>query len=93
MAGFDWDEAKNAFNHEKHGVSFEQAGFAFSDPHRVLIRDDTHSQAEERWFCLGRVGGRVMTVRFTYRDHVIRIFGAAYWRKGEEIYAKENNKR
>jgi hypothetical protein len=31
-----------------------------------------------------------MTVRFTYRAGVIRIFGAGYWRKGKKIYEREN---
>ena len=30
---------------------------------------------------IGRVGDGIMTVRFTYRGHVIRIYGAGYWRK------------
>jgi hypothetical protein len=38
----------------------------------------------------GEVGGGVLTVRFTYRSGVIRIFGAGYWRKGREIYEREN---
>lgn len=29
-----------------------------------------------------------MTVRFTYRERRIRIFGAGYWRKGKRIYEK-----
>jgi hypothetical protein len=31
-----------------------------------------------------------MTVRFTYRDDKIRIIGAGYWRKGKQIYEREN---
>ena len=31
-----------------------------------------------------------MTVRFTYRGDVIRIFGAGYWRRGKAIYEREN---
>ena len=31
-----------------------------------------------------------MTVRFTYREGVIRIFGAGYWRKGKQIYERKN---
>ena len=34
--------------------------------------------------------GGVLTVRFTYRDEIIRIFGAGYWRKGKTIYDREN---
>jgi hypothetical protein len=33
----------------------------------------------------------VLTVRFTYRGGVIRIFGAGYWRKGKRIYEQENS--
>ena len=31
-----------------------------------------------------------MTLRFTYRESVIRIIGAGYWRKGKRIYEREN---
>jgi hypothetical protein len=31
-----------------------------------------------------------LTVRFTYRRGLIRIFGAGYWRKGKQIYEREN---
>lgn len=30
-----------------------------------------------------------MTVRFTYRQNRIRIIGAGYWRKGRDVYEKE----
>lgn len=29
-------------------------------------------------------------MRFTYRNEVIRIIGAGYWRKGKRIYEQEN---
>ena len=32
----------------------------------------------------------VLTVRFTYRESVIRLFGAGYWRKGKRVYDREN---
>ena len=34
------------------------------------------------YFCFGAVDGGVLTVHFTWRAGVIRIFGAGYWRKG-----------
>jgi hypothetical protein len=37
------------------------------------------------------VDGGVMTVRFTYRDGRIRIFGAGYWRKGKQVYEQQND--
>lgn len=89
--GFDWDPEKDLANQIKHDVSFSEAQYAFTDPNRVIAEDLAHSDKEEkRYFCFGKVRGGVMTVRFTYRAGVIRIFGAGYWRKGKKIYEREN---
>lgn len=58
--------------------------------HRVIAEDLSHSDNERRYFCFGMVDGEVVTVRFTYRDKVIRIFGAGYWCKGRRIYERKN---
>jgi len=89
-ARFEWDAAKDRENQLKHGVSFTMAQFAFADPRRVIALDTSHSTNEERYFCFGEMGGGILTVRFTYRSNVIRIFGAGYWRKGKRIYEREN---
>jgi uncharacterized DUF497 family protein len=60
--------------------------FAFLDPGRLIARDASHSQSEQRYYCFGRVSTGVMTVRFTHRGDVIRIIGAGYWRRGKKIY-------
>jgi len=88
--GFDWDTGKDQENQAKHGVSFAKAQLAFADPIRVIAEDPSHSSGEERFYCFGEVEGGILTVRFTYRDDVIRIFGAGYWRKGRRIYEREN---
>jgi len=87
---FDWDPDEDTENQRKHGVSFFRAQYAFSDPQRVIARDEAHSESEERFYCFGEVDGGVLTVRFTYRASVIRIIGAGYWRKGKAIYEREN---
>ncbi|MEO5574237.1 MAG: BrnT family toxin [Gammaproteobacteria bacterium] len=87
---FVWDTGKDTENQQKHGVSFARAQYAFADPRRVIAKDITHSQTEERFYCFGEVEGGVLTVRFTYRVSVIRIIGAGYWRKGKVIYDREN---
>lgn len=71
-------------------MSFELAQYAFADPNRVMAEDLGHSGKEKRYYCFGKVGGGIMTVRFTYRGRVIRVFGAGYWRKGRKIYESEN---
>jgi len=87
---FEWDADKDAENQSKHGVSFSLAQHAFSDHDRVIAEDLAHSKSEQRYFCFGEVNGGILTVRFTYRGGVIRIFGAGYWRKGKAIYEHEN---
>ena len=87
---FEWDPAKDAENQRKHGVTFADAQLAFLDPDRVIARDLSHSKAEPRHYCFGLVGPGVLTVRFTFREDVIRIFGAGYWRRGKRIYEAQN---
>ena len=87
---FEWDEKRSKQNEAKHGVPFGVAQYAFTDPNRVIAEDLSHSRREKRYYCFGRVGDEIMTVRFTYRGNVIRIFGAGYWRRGRKIYEKEN---
>jgi uncharacterized protein len=87
---FDWDPAKDRTNRLKHGVDFATAQVAFADHSRVIAEDTAHSSREKRYFCFGQVGAGVLTVRFTYRAGVIRIIGAGYWRKGKQIYDREN---
>jgi len=86
---FEWDETKDRSNHLKHGVSFAEAQKAFFDSHRVIAEDLEHSGGERRYFCFGRVGDGIVTVRFTYRAGRVRIFGAGYWRKGRRIYERQ----
>ena len=81
---FEWDERKSLDNIIKHGVSFYQAQYAFADSERVILQNLKHSRAEKRYYCLGKVGDGIITVRFTYRKNRIRIFGAGYWRKDME---------
>lgn len=68
---------------------FATAQLAFADPFRVIAEDLSHSTVEKWFYCFGLVEGGVLTVQFTYRSHVIRIFGAGYWRKGRQLYERE----
>ncbi len=87
---FEWDSNKDLENREKHGISFTVAQYAFADPHRIIAEDLNHSEIEKRYYCFGKVGEGIITVRFTHRNNVIRIIGAGYWRKGKAIYEREN---
>jgi len=87
---FEWDAAKDFANQRKHHVAFALAQFAFADPQRMIAKDMHHSDQEPRFYCFGWVDERVLTVRFTYREGLIRIIGAGFWRKGKTIYEEEN---
>ena len=89
-ARFEWNAEKERENQEKHNVPFSLAQYAFLDPKRIIVEDINHSTEESRFFCIGRVDEGIMTVRFTYRYDIIRIFGAGYWRKGRKIYEDQN---
>jgi uncharacterized protein len=94
---FTWDSRKEASNLSKHAVSFSEAQQAFDDPFAVVAFDETHSPRgghELRWWLLGKVGDRVMLVRYTHRPNgVIRIIGAGYWDIGAKIYEEKNQSR
>ncbi len=83
---FEWDDQKNLMNQAKHGIDFVIAQMAFADPHRIILYDANHSQDEQRWFCLGKVEDKVLTVRFTIRENKIRIIGAGCWRQWSKFY-------
>jgi len=85
---FIWDPRKERVNVYKHRIDFTIAAKAFKDPKRKIFIDSKHSEHEERYFCIGKVANKVVTVRFTYRTGKIRIIGAGYWRKGMEYYEK-----
>ena len=87
---FEWDDDKDELNQRKHGIPFSVAQMAFFDANRVIAEDTKHSAEENRYYCIGRVGDGIITVRFTYRKDVIRIIGAGYWRKGKRVYEEQN---
>jgi uncharacterized DUF497 family protein len=79
---FYWDLSKETENLQKHGVDFMEAIETFSDPDGFQLKDAKHSEAETRFLGVGKSrSGKVITTRLTRRGDIIRIFGAASWRK------------
>jgi hypothetical protein len=89
---FLWNPEKAEVNERRHGVHFEVAAETFKDPCCIIFKDSAHSKDEQRWFCVGRVGDRIITVRFTYRQEMIRIIGAGPWRKWRKLYETQEKK-
>ncbi len=86
---FEWDVEKEKSNIEKHKVDFTSASSVFKDPNVLILIDDKHGTQEERFFAVGNLSGKVLTVRFVYRAGCIRVLGAGYWRKGAKHYEKK----
>lgn len=42
---FEWDETKDIINQHKHGVSFNEAQYAFFDKNRVIAKNINHSES------------------------------------------------
>ena len=49
----EWDPVKAKRNLKKHGVAFEEAATAMSDPTAVTGSDPDHSLNEERYITFG----------------------------------------
>jgi uncharacterized DUF497 family protein len=74
---FEWDPKKAERNLAKHGVSFEEAVMAFSDPLSLTIFDEDHSVDEARFVLLGATDlMRLVVVVHTHRGDSIRIISA-----------------
>ena len=79
MAGylFEWDVAKAEANKRKHGVAFDEAITAFSDPLAMLLPDPDHSIGEKRYLVLGTsVQGRLLVVAIADRLPRTRLISA-----------------
>lgn len=79
----EWDDAKNESNYRKHGIRFETAAYIFNDENRLEYYDDKHSDEEDRYYTIGKVGD-VMFVVYTERGEVLRLISARYATKAEE---------
>jgi uncharacterized DUF497 family protein len=66
---FEWDEVKATANLRKHDVSFDLACTVFNDPLLFTVADLGHSEAEERWFSIGRARNDAMlSVAYLWSD-------------------------
>ena len=91
MLDFEWDNTKAEANFRKHGVTFEQAAYAFRDPFAVEWIDKRAVYGEERVVLLGMSGGQILSVVYTERGETIRIISARRATKHEkDNYYSEN---
>lgn len=76
-AGFQWDEGNRQKNWIRHRVSTGECEEVFFHRPFVVGEDAEHSDAERRYFALGRTAaGRQLFVVYTYRGELVRVISA-----------------
>jgi uncharacterized DUF497 family protein len=87
---FEWDDQKARANARKHGVTFERAKLAFTDPFAVAALDDREDYGEERFILIGMAEGSLLFVAYTERGDRKRIISARRaTRHEQEIYERQ----
>jgi len=65
---FSWDEAKNASNQKKHGLSFEEARDLFTSDTYLEMFDDRHSEMEDRFLAVVLISRGLIVVAWTQSE-------------------------
>jgi uncharacterized DUF497 family protein len=88
---FDWDEAKEAANRAKHGISFNEATTVLGDFLGWTYPDHDHSESERRWITIGasEVGRIVVVAHTDDSEGTIRIISARHATRKEREYYEE----
>jgi uncharacterized DUF497 family protein len=90
---FIWNRLKAEANQRKHGITFEKATEIFDDPFFIEEYDEENSENEDRYNITGFVKDMYITVSFTLRDNLTRIFSARKADIEEEGAYDENIRR
>ena len=93
LTGFQWDAGNSQKNRLAHDVTGTETEQVFFNRPILLMPDVQHSQAETRYYALGRTSaGRCLTVVITVRDSLIRpIMARDMSRQERRLYAEEEN--
>jgi uncharacterized protein len=67
---YEWDDEKAAANLRKHSVSFK-AVFDFDWSTTLIVADERADYGEQRWVAIGKIGERLYSLAYTFRDENI----------------------
>jgi uncharacterized protein len=82
---FEWDDAKNEANLQKHGLSFEEARLIFDGP-VLTVQDRRHEYGEDRFITLGAIAQLIVVVAIhTDRKGVTRFISARLANRKERL--------
>lgn len=85
---YEFDQAKDENNLDKHGLSLAEA--EFFEWETAVVREDTRKQyAEQRFEATGYIGDRLHVMIFCFRSVSVRVISLRKANKREENrYAK-----
>jgi len=88
---FTWSASKAAANLVRHGIAFEEAATAVTDPLATTGADPEHSRGEFRWITFGSSSnGRLLAVLHTDESDTIRLISARVATRRERALYEEN---
>lgn len=77
ITGFQWDEGNSEKNWRRHQVTQVEAEQVFFNRPVLVSRAPKHSEAEARYFALGRTDAeRELAIVFTLRGSSLRVISA-----------------
>jgi uncharacterized DUF497 family protein len=87
---FEWDDAKNIANLEKHGVPLRFAILLFDDPYLVRFAARQIGDEEVRQIAVGRLGKRILACVYALRGARKRLISLRAARRSERrVYAAQ----
>jgi uncharacterized DUF497 family protein len=84
---FEWDSAKEQRNIRKHGIDFDEALIALSQPH---LEERSDRNGEVRTLAICPSSGRIIAVVYTMRGEKCRIISARAARDYEQAEYRHN---
>lgn len=72
----EFDPVKSKKNILKHGIGFDVAVRALSDPHKIVTVDTRKDYGELRYIVVGKVERTTLVVVYTMRGDTFRIISA-----------------
>jgi uncharacterized DUF497 family protein len=92
---WEWDDAKDAINIDKHGISFAEALQVFTDSDGIEKEDLVHSsRTEQRLWRTGKMkSGRIVTVVYTLSGNRVRLISAQERRRERREYEKAKKEK
>lgn len=79
-----FDPAKDVVNQQKHGLHLAFGDRIFEDHNHLVVPSIRPRDREERFKVIGRVGEKLFTGVFTWRDDIPRFMSVRRSNSGEE---------